>query len=94
MLHADLPRLLNAHRAALNFSNHRAIDKSALEAMACGLPVISTNESVAEIMPSGLEPVLITDAEDKEAQAKAIHGVLQQDRTEIAVLGERMRSAW
>jgi hypothetical protein len=54
--------------------------------------VISTNESVAGIMPSGLEPVLITDAEDKEAQAKAIHGLLQQERTEIAVLGERMRA--
>jgi glycosyltransferase involved in cell wall biosynthesis len=92
VLHADVPRLLNRYRAALNFSNHRAIDKSALEAMACGLPVISTNESVAEIMPSDLVPALITDAEDTEAQATAIHGVLQQDRTEIAALGERMRA--
>jgi glycosyltransferase involved in cell wall biosynthesis len=91
VLHADLPRLLNAHRAALNFT-YRALDKSALEAMACGLPVISTNASVAEIVPSGLEPVLITDAENKEAQAKAIHGVLQQERGETAALGERMRA--
>jgi glycosyltransferase involved in cell wall biosynthesis len=92
VLHADLPRLLNAHRAALNFTNRGAIDKSALEAMACGLPVISTNECVAEILPSGFEPGLITDAEDKEAQARAIHGVLRQERAEIALLGERMRA--
>jgi glycosyltransferase involved in cell wall biosynthesis len=92
VLHADLPRLLGAHRAALNFSNHRAIDKSALEAMACGLPIISTNESVAEIMPSGLERLLITDADNVEAQAKAIHELLRRERTEIAELGEQMRA--
>ena len=92
VLHADLPRLFCAHRAALNFSNHRAIDKSALEAMACGLPVISTNESVAEIVPSGLEPLLITDADNTAAQAKAIHAVLRQERAELGRLGERMRA--
>jgi glycosyltransferase involved in cell wall biosynthesis len=92
VLHADLPRLLGAHRAALNFSNHRAIDKSALEAMSCGLPVISTNESVAEIMPTGLEPLLIADAENIDAQAKAIHELLRREHTEIAELGERMRA--
>jgi glycosyltransferase involved in cell wall biosynthesis len=89
--HAELPRLHNAHRAALNFSSHGAIDKSALEAMACCLPLISTNESVAEIMPSDLEALLITDAQSTEAQAKTIHELLRRDRREIAELGERMR---
>ena len=47
---------------------------------------------MAEITPSGLEPILITDAESTEAQANAIHGVLRQDRGELAVVGERMRA--
>jgi glycosyltransferase involved in cell wall biosynthesis len=90
--HADLPRLLNAHSAALNFSSHGAIDKSALEAMACGLPVISTNDSVAEILPSDLEPLLMTDAQSTGVQAETIHELLRREHREIADLGERMRA--
>jgi glycosyltransferase involved in cell wall biosynthesis len=91
VLHAELPRLLNAHRAALNFTGHRAIDKSALEAMACGLPLISTNPAVAEVLPRGVESVLMTD-QSTEAQARTIHELLQRQDSEIAELGDRMRA--
>jgi glycosyltransferase involved in cell wall biosynthesis len=88
---AQLARLLGGHRAALNFSSHRAIDKSALEAMACGLPVISTNESVAEIVPSDVAPLVIADPASMDAQAETIHRLLGRERAEIAALGARMR---
>ena len=47
---------------------------------------------MAEIVPSGLEPALIADADSRDAQAQAIHGLLRQERSEVAVLGERMRA--
>jgi glycosyltransferase involved in cell wall biosynthesis len=92
VLHADLPRLFRAHRAALNFSSHDALDKSALEAMACGLPLISTNQAVAEIVPRNLAPLLIADAGNTEAQAKTIHELLRRERAALAELGEQMRA--
>lgn len=86
-----LPALFNGHRASLNFSD-TAIDKSALEAMACGLPVISTNESVTEVMPPDLRPVLIADKQSTELQARTIHQLLQQPEAETGELGQRMRA--
>jgi glycosyltransferase involved in cell wall biosynthesis len=89
--HEHLPRLFNGHRACLSFGR-TGIDKSALEAMACGVPVISTGDSVAEMIPSALGPLLITDRESTEAQAGTIHELLRQPDTEIARMGERMRA--
>jgi glycosyltransferase involved in cell wall biosynthesis len=91
MRHGHLPRLLNGHRACLSFGR-TGVDKSALEAMACGIPVISTNDSVAEIIPSALGLLLITESESTEAQAGTIHELLRRPDAEIARLGERMRA--
>jgi glycosyltransferase involved in cell wall biosynthesis len=86
-----LPALLNGHRASLNFSE-TAIDKAALEAMACGLPVISTNDSLTEVMPADLRPILTSDKQSTELQAQTIHELLQRPDAEIARLGQRMRA--
>lgn len=86
----QLPELLNAHRACLNFTVG-ALDKTALEAMACGLPVISTNDSVAEVLPRDLHPFLISDKDDAELQAAAIHGLLSKPDGEIEQIGVRLR---
>jgi glycosyltransferase involved in cell wall biosynthesis len=89
--HEHLPRLFNGHRVCLSFGRG-AVDKSALEAMACELPVISTNDSVAEIIPSALGSLLITEKESTEAQAATIHELLRRPDAEIVRLGERMRA--
>jgi glycosyltransferase involved in cell wall biosynthesis len=91
VLHERLPELFNGHRACLNFT-HGAIDKSALEAMACGLPVISTNDAVAETMPSGLRPLLVTDKQRTEGQARTIHELLARPDSELARVGDRLRA--
>ena len=88
--HDRMPDLLNGHRAFLNFSE-TAVDKAVIEAMACGLPVISTNSSVNEIMPDDLRPDLITDGASDEAQARTIHSLLVRPDAEIAEIGRRMR---
>jgi glycosyltransferase involved in cell wall biosynthesis len=87
----QLPSLLNAHRACLNFSTG-ALDKTAVEAMACGLPVVSTNDAVIEVMPPDLHRTLVPDKLDGEDQARAIHELLCRPEEEIARLGERLRS--
>jgi glycosyltransferase involved in cell wall biosynthesis len=86
-----LPELLNAHRAYLNFSA-TAIDRSVMEAMACELPVVSTNDSISEIMPEDLRSTLITDKERTEIQARAIHDLLEKPEAELARLRQRMRA--
>jgi glycosyltransferase involved in cell wall biosynthesis len=86
-----LPGLLNGHRACLNFTTG-AIDKSAVEAMACGLPVISTNDSVAEVMPPDLRSILIAHEQSTKLQATTIHELLRRSDGDVAELGQRMRA--
>jgi glycosyltransferase involved in cell wall biosynthesis len=92
VLHEHLPRLFNGHRACLNFADHGAIDKSALEAMACGLPVVSTNDAVGEIIPARLRPLLMTDKQSPEVQAETIHELLSRPEADTARLGEELRA--
>ena len=78
--------------ARASTSPRGAIDRSAVEAMACGLPLISNNDAVTEIMPADLRPALITDKQSTELQAQTIHELLRRPEAEIAPLGERMRA--
>jgi len=86
-----LPALLNGHRACLNFTIG-ALDKTAVEAMACGLPVVSTNDAVTEVIPTDLHPTLIPDKHSTEDQARIIHELLRKPEAEIARLGQRLRA--
>jgi len=86
----QLPALLNGHRACINFSTG-AVDKTAVEAMACGLPVVSTNDSAAEVIPPAIRPILLCDKHSTDAQARTIHELLRRPEQEIADLGQRLR---
>jgi len=59
--------------------------------MACGLPVISTNACVGEIVPEGLGPLLIAPEGDLDKQAKAIHSVLSSGENQRAEIGKTLR---
>lgn len=86
-----LPALLNGHRASLNFANG-ALDKTSVEAMACGLPVVTTNDAVTEVMPPNLHPILVPDKHSTEVQARIIHGLLRRPEADIARLGQQLRA--
>ena len=89
-VHDDLPAIFNGYRAFLNFAE-TALDRSVIEAMACGLPVISTNDSVADVMPADLHGSLIADKRSTERQSEAIHALLSLPPAELEELGSRMR---
>jgi glycosyltransferase involved in cell wall biosynthesis len=86
-----LPALLNGHRASINFTIG-ALDKTAVEAMACGLPVVSTNDAVAEVIPLDLHSILVSDKHSTEVQAGMIHELLRRPEAEIARVGQRLRA--
>jgi len=71
LLHDNLPKVLNLQDIFLNFSITGSMDKACLEALAVGLPVLTTNEAFKELLlpfelfvPSR-HPVLIADAVQK-----------------------------
>ncbi len=71
LLHDNLPQVLNLHDVFLNFATTGNMDKAALEALSCGIPVIATNESFKNLLhpfelyvPSS-HPTLIADAIEK-----------------------------
>jgi glycosyltransferase involved in cell wall biosynthesis len=86
----ELPQVLNRHRAFLHFSDG-ALDRSAAEAMACGLPVISTNDAVKEILPAELRALLIAGRDDPASQADTLHRVLTMSATDLLQIGRRLR---
>ncbi len=87
----QLPGILNCYRLFLSFSK-TALDKSAVEAMACGLPVISTNPCVEEILPEHLRPFLMVPAADMDNQAQTIHHLLSSDDKQLSEIGQALRN--
>ncbi len=52
-------KIYNAHDVFINLTTTGSFDKSILEAMACGLPVLVCNRAYEEIFPYGLRSFLI-----------------------------------
>lgn len=89
--HDDLPTLLAGYRGVVNFSD-TAFDKAAGEAMACGLPVVTTNPCTVEMLPIELVPTLSAARDDPGDQARAIAELLAWDQPTRAAASERLRT--
>lgn len=73
--HERLPRLLSGYAVMLNDAR-TALDKSAAEAMACGVPVVTCNPRVAEVIPESLSDDLVVGVAGEAAHADRIERVL------------------
>lgn len=89
--HDAVPDLLGRYRAMVNFSQ-TAFDKGAGEAMATGLPVVTTNLCTVETLPPDLRPRLAAPETDVEAQAALLHEVLTWDEHTQEDIGRRLRA--
>lgn len=49
--HSQVPEILRQHNLFISCSNTGSLDKAVLEAMSCGLNVITSNEAFKEILP-------------------------------------------
>ncbi|MBI3631180.1 MAG: glycosyltransferase family 4 protein [Candidatus Sungbacteria bacterium] len=49
--YSEIPSLLNQHDIFINLSSTGSLDKAVLEAMSCGLTVITANEAYRSILP-------------------------------------------
>jgi glycosyltransferase involved in cell wall biosynthesis len=73
--HDKLPALLNMQDLFLNFSTTGSMDKAGLEALAVGVPVVTTNEAFEELLsPFGL----FVRERDYEALADAISRAMRR----------------
>jgi len=87
----QLPALLNQHKIFVSF-NTGGLDKAVLEGMACGLPVLTPNQCVAEILPDHLRALLIVNKDDLEDQVSKLNRLLTLSDQERLSLGEELRA--
>jgi glycosyltransferase involved in cell wall biosynthesis len=88
--HAVVPVYQNAH-LMINLSNTGAVDKAVLEAMACGLPVITANEAFETMLTPWRELLLIPpDAPD--LLAARIQAMIALPAAERRTLGAALRA--
>lgn len=90
--HDQLPNLLAHYRVSLNFAE-TAFDKAAGEAMASGLPVLTCNPRVSEVIPEALHDRLVVAPDDVAAQAAAIHQALTWGDATRRQIGLQLRQA-
>ncbi len=77
--HDELPQILNSHRVFVSF-NDGALDKAVVEALACGLPVLTPNNCVEEILPEAIKEKFIIKGEDIEDQMEKLDKALLFDK--------------
>lgn len=88
--HSEVPELLHRYRAVLNLSR-TALDKAAAEAMAAGVPVISSNDETVGALPDDLREQLAVPDGDVERLAEVFRAVLSWDDDRRTEVGDRLR---
>lgn len=78
---------------SVNLSPRGLYDKSALEAMACGVPTICSNPAFAPVLGSDAPRLLIPSETDHAALAERIQALLALPDAERAAIGLRLRDA-
>ena len=85
-----MPEILSGHRVFLHFCIG-ALDKAALEAMACGIPVVSDNPCVAEALPPSLRDMLYAGSGELDDAADRVVNLLEMPNEDYDRLGVALR---
>ena len=85
-----LPAVLGQHRAFLSFTD-TGLDGALLEAMACGVPILSTNLRLKEFLTEDLRLRLTLPIDDKQAQIDMLKRTLNMSASERIQLGKAER---
>ncbi|MDD9954681.1 MAG: glycosyltransferase family 4 protein [Anaerolineaceae bacterium] len=89
--HDQVPAELHRAHVMVNLSATGSIDKAVLEAMACGIPVVSANEAFVEMLsPWGGQ--LLAPPDDPKALAQRIQALMAMESCARVALGEELRS--
>ncbi len=88
--HHEIMREYQQASVMVNMSNTGSIDKAVLEAMACGIPVVTANEAFKSMLTPWREQLLVPmDAPD--ALAARLWELAQLDMTQRQALGHDLR---
>jgi glycosyltransferase involved in cell wall biosynthesis len=97
--HARMPVVYHSARVFVNCSDTGSLDKAVLEAMACGTPVLTSNEAFVKLLredrlgplPPVLGGSLTFPRRDTEALADKLAALLTLGAAQRAALGARLR---
>lgn len=87
-------RVQEAYQSAdifLNSSDTDSIDKTVLEAMSCGLPIITSNAAFAEVLGEKLAATWFIPKNDPGALAQCLEQLVRMDADKREQLGHELR---
>lgn len=76
---ADVPKWLNKADIFINTTNYESFGVSVVEAIACGMPVVSTDAGELPFLWKDGEEILLVPKNDAQEMAKKILGLLNGD---------------
>ena len=86
------PEIFNGHDLFVNLTDTGSFDKSTLEAMACGLPVVVSNKAFKEIFPPPLVNQLLFEEKNYQDLAKKILEFLKLSKNDQVLIAKKMRT--
>ncbi|MCY4023908.1 MAG: glycosyltransferase family 4 protein [Anaerolineaceae bacterium] len=88
--HERVPAELRRAHVMVNLSATGSLDKAVLEAMACGIPVVSANEAFTEMLSPWAGQVL-TPPDDPKVLARRLRGLMAMQSRARVELGLELR---
>ncbi len=87
----DTPGMYHQHDLFINLTDTGSFDKSTLEAMACGIPVLVSNGAFRDIFPPELRSLLMFSEKDYDDLAAKIREFVALAPSEREAIGRTMR---
>jgi len=86
----ELPKFLQSADIFVNMSHTGSLDKAILEAMACGLPILTCNEALKDVLGFHADELMYPKKDDKEL-ANGLRNLMTMTNEEREKLGLMLR---